>query len=144
VRNLVIYSTNKSSQMYGFYFSAGTFTAENNMACVGGGTASASLVFGIYDNGQDAGRNFYHNSVYLDGTQNSGNAFTAAFFSGGSGNARTFRNNIFVNARNKGGNSNGSHYAVAGVLPDASCAVRKFRSRGGGAGDYGSDQEGLK
>ena len=59
------------------HFDAGTFTAQNNMVRVGldadgTSTAGASIVRGIYDNGTTAGRNFYHNSVYVGGTQTSG------------------------------------------------------------------------
>ena len=97
-------------------FNTGTFTAQNNMVRVGLGanassTAVASTVRGIFDNGTDAGRNFYHNSVYLGGTQTSGASNTFAFNSAGISNARDFRNNLFVNARSKSGGT-GKHYAV--------------------------------
>jgi hypothetical protein len=97
-------------------FDAGTFTAQNNLARVGlkadgTNTAGASSVCGILDSGTTAGRNFYHNSVYLGGTQTSGTGRTGAFQSVGAGNARTFQNNIFVNARSTSGGSF-KHYAV--------------------------------
>ncbi len=93
-----------SSVLNGMLFAAGTFTAQNNMVRLGikadgTSTAADSTVVGIYDSGTTAGRNFYHNSVYLGGKQTSGSTFTVAFQSNGATNARTFQNNIFVNAR---------------------------------------------
>lgn len=117
VYSLVVNSTNLSSQVRGFAFSSGSFTMQNNMVCVGVGangssTANASLVFGIYDGGSDPNRNFYHNSIYLGGTAPNSFAthYTVACFSGGASNARTYKNNIFVNARSRSGGTS-AHYA---------------------------------
>ena len=117
VHSLAVSSTDTSSQVNGMQFGTGTFTAQNNMVRVGldangASTAGASTVNGIFDTGATAGRNFYHNSVYLGGTQTSGSSSTFALdgtsvFS----NARTYGNNIFVNARSNGGGT-GKHYAV--------------------------------
>lgn len=108
VNGLAISSTNGASLLVGMFFRGGVFTAQNNIVRVGltrqgQNTAGASLVFGIEDLGADDGRNFYHNSVYLGGTQNSSSHDTCALVSTGSGNARTYQNNIFVNARSKSG-----------------------------------------
>lgn len=116
VHSLAVSSSSASSVINGVQFVAGTFTAQNNMVRVGldtsgASTASASTVRGIYDNGTTAGRNFYYNSVYLGGTQTSGAANTYAFLSTGVSNARTYQNNIFVNARANGGGT-GKHYAA--------------------------------
>lgn len=117
VHSLAIATTNNLSQLFGMLIRAGTFTLQNNMVRVGltatgSDTASAAFVCGIVDNGGDVGRNFYHNSVYLSGTQASGPNPTAAFDSTGSGNARTYQNNIFVNTRSNSGSATGKHYAV--------------------------------
>ena len=114
--SLAVSSSSVGSQLIGMYFNTGAFTAQNNMVRVGikadaSSTASVSLVFGIFDNGTTAGRNFYHNSVYLGGTHTSGSSPTLAFQSNGSGNARTFQNNLFVNARNNSG-ATSKHYSV--------------------------------
>ena len=116
VHSLAASSTSAASKVYGMDFSAGTFTAKNNMVRVGlkadgTSTAGASQVRGINDNGNTVGRNFYHNSVYLGGSQTSGASATAAFASVGASNTRTFQNNIFVNARTNSGGT-GKHYAV--------------------------------
>jgi hypothetical protein len=116
VHSLAISSTNTSSVLYGLYCGSGLFTAQNNMVRVGLGaggndTAGAASVAGIYDLGSVAGRDFYHNSVYVGGAQTSGKNYTAAFFSYASGNALACENNIFDNARSKSGGT-GGQYAV--------------------------------
>ncbi len=116
VHSLAVSSTNQSSGVYGMLFGTGTFTAENNFVRIGldaGGnsTAGASHVRGISDVATTPGRNFYHNSVYVGGTQTSGSTDTFAFNSSGVTNARAFQNNIFVNARGTSGGI-GKHYAV--------------------------------
>ncbi len=117
VHSLAVSSTGTGSQVNGMQFAAGTFTAQNNMVRVGlkadaASTANAGTVRGIYDNGGTAGRNFYHNSIIVGGTQTSGGNNTQAFLSIGTTNLRDFRNNIFVNARSNSGGT-GKHYAVA-------------------------------
>jgi hypothetical protein len=110
VHSLAVSATN--ARLYGMHLAAGTFTAENNMVRVGlnadgASTAeNAAAVEGIYDNGTTAGRNFYHNSVFLGGTHTLSNARPVAFRSIGNSNARTFQNNIIVNARSHSGANN--------------------------------------
>lgn len=116
VHSLAVSTSNPVSVVTGLYFSAGTFTAQNNLVRVGikadgTSTAGASFVLGIFDDPTSEGRNFYHNSVYVGGTQTSGASNTRAFLSTSSTNARTFQNNIFVNARSNSGGT-GKHYAV--------------------------------
>ena len=116
VHSLAIPSSSTSARLYGMYFANGAFIAQNNMVRVGlkadgTSTSGASFVWGIVDVGTSAGRNFYHNSVYLGGTHTSGAGSTFAFQSTGSGNARTFQNNIFVNSRSNSG-ATSRHYAV--------------------------------
>ncbi len=117
VHSLAVSSTSASAAVNGIQFASGTFTAQNNMVRVGldalgNPTAGASIVRGIQDAGTDSGRNFYHNSVYVGGTQTSGAASTFAFTSTGTANARAYQNNIFVNARSNSGGT-GKHYAVS-------------------------------
>ena len=116
VHSLAGFSGSASSLLNGMQFGAGIFTAQNNMVRMGinadgTGTTGASVVRGVHDDGTDAGRNFYHNSVYLGGTQTSGANSTVTFQSAGATNARAFQNNIFVNARGNSGGT-GKHYAV--------------------------------
>ncbi len=101
----------------GMMFVAGDFKAQNNIVCVGFDASGASEIsagslYGIYDYSVSEGRNFYHNSVYVGGTQTSGAGNSYAFYSTGVSNARTYKNNIFVNARSRSGTATGKHYAV--------------------------------
>jgi len=117
VHSLSITSTDTLSSVRGIHFDGGPFTAENNIVYVGldasgASTAAVSGVIGIYDANSTAVRNFYHNSVYVGGTQHSGATSTVAFTSDGASNTRAFHNNIFVNARGSSGGT-GTHYAVS-------------------------------
>ncbi len=116
VHSLAVSSSSGTSQLKGMEFAAGAFTAQNNMVRVGikadgTSTAGSGTVRGLFDNSSTAGRNFYHNSVYVGGTQTSGAASTLAFQSTGATNARTYQNNLFVNARSNSGGT-GKHYAA--------------------------------
>lgn len=117
IHNLALSSTSTVSQMTGMQFVAGIFTARNNMVQVGIGangvsTAGASAIRGIYDNGANAGRNFYHNSVYVVGLQTAGSANTFAFDGlSGVSNVRACVNNIFFNSRSNSG-ATSKHYAL--------------------------------
>jgi hypothetical protein len=117
VHSLAVASTSASSQVNGMWLVTSSSTAQNNMVRLGldangAATAAASVVRGIYDNGTSAGRNFYHNTVYIGGTQASGAASTFAFDGTTSvTSAHTYQNNIFVNARSNAGGT-GKHYAV--------------------------------
>jgi hypothetical protein len=130
VHSLVIASTNGATSLHGMSFGSGSFTVQNNMVRVGldgGGisTAGSATISGISDNSLNPGRNFYHNSVYLDGTQTSGGSnSTSAFISEGTGSARDFRNNVFVNARSNSGGT-GSHHAIthAGIASTTGLTV---------------------
>ena len=145
VHSLAVSSTSASSVLNGIQLVAGAFTAQNNMVRVGldatgAGTGGASTVRGIYDNGNASGRNFYHNSVYLGGTQTSGTNNTFAFTSSASGNTRAFRNNIFVNARGNSGGT-GKHYAVqyggTTVNPTGLTATNNIFLANGSGGVFG-------
>ncbi|MBB5031855.1 beta strand repeat-containing protein [Prosthecobacter vanneervenii] len=117
VHSLAVSSSSASAQVNGMSFYDGAFTAQNNMVRVGldssgAGTAAACIVRGIYDNGTTAGRNFFHNSVYVGGAQTAGTASTFAFDGiAGVTNARSYQNNIFVNTRSYSGGA-GRNYVV--------------------------------
>jgi hypothetical protein len=117
VHSLAVASGSVFSALNGMQFDGGTFMAQNNMVRVGLGangnsTAGLCTVRGIFDASASEGRNYHHNSVYLGGMQTAGASFTIAFHSIGSSNVRTFRNNIFVNARGNGGTATGRHCAA--------------------------------
>ncbi len=146
VHSLAVSVLNSSSGLHGMQFVAGTFTAQNNMVRVGltsDGTnkGGGTTIRGIYDNGTTAGRNFFHNSVYVGGTQTIVASSTAAFQSIGTTNARTFQNNIFVNARSNSGTATSKHYAViyggTGVNPTGLTAGGNLFLASGTGGVFG-------
>jgi hypothetical protein len=109
-------SFTSTSGVTGMLFATGVFTAQNNMVrlgldATGNSTAGAIIIRGMNDNAGGNGRNFYHNSVYIGGTETSGAASSFAIISAGTTNPRDYRNNIFVNNRGNSGGT-GKHYAV--------------------------------
>ncbi len=116
VHSLSIDSTSASSRLYGMNFERGAYTVQNNMVRVGldasgVSTAGASSVAGIFESGSfNEVRNFYHNSVFVGGTQTAGVRSTSAYASSDFYTRRVFRNNIFVNARSNSG-ATSKHYA---------------------------------
>ncbi len=113
-------STNSSSaEINGIRVSGGTTTYRNNMIALGetvtnaiGTAATNSNASGLNGINEFLGtNNFWHNSVYIGGTASAGSGSSYAFNGTQTVNTRSFRNNIFVNARSNGG-ATGSHYAV--------------------------------
>lgn len=113
-------STNSSSaEINGIRVSGGTTTYRNNMIALGetvtnaiGTAATNSNTSGLNGINEFLGtNNFWHNSVYIGGSASAGSGSSYAFNGTQTFNTRSFRNNIFVNARSNGGAS-GSHYAV--------------------------------
>ena len=121
VHSLAVSSTSAASTLSGMYFAAWDFTAQNNMIRVGldatgASTAGVSSVYGIVDSGP-LRRNYYHNSVYVGGTQTSGTSSTAAYQKSGvsSGDVLRIQNNLLVNARSNNG-ATSKHYAITGSI----------------------------
>ncbi len=83
-----------------------------NQAIAIGTTATNSSTAGINGfNGALGTDTFVHNSVYIGGTATSGAGNSYALNGTQTTNARSFRDNIFQNARTNGGGT-GKHYAV--------------------------------
>ena len=123
IHSLGIVSSAAAATVNGIYANSGTATYQNNMIRLGIDNAGASLASGIVINGiTEVGgtNNFHHNSIYVGGSGVSGAVNTFAFQST-STSTRSFRNNIFVNARSNGSGT-GKHYAVkvAGTVPNPS------------------------
>jgi len=101
--------------LYGMYLSNGTATNKNNMVrlgldATGASITNAATIYGIYE---IAGTNsFYNNSIYIGGTGVvTATASSYAFYSATTSNTRSFRNNIFQNARSNASGT-GKHYAI--------------------------------
>ncbi len=112
-RNNIYALTNASSsttaEVNGIRIAGGTTTYRNNMITLGAGINNAIIVSGINEPlGTD---NIFHNSVYIGGSPSAGSANSFAFNSTQTVNTRSFRDNIFVNARSNSG-ATGKNYAV--------------------------------
>ena len=93
----------------GIYVLTGTAAFQNNIVALGTGITNGVAITGI---NEIAGtNNFFHNSIYIGGSGVAGGANTFAFNSGVTGSARSYRDNIFVNARSNGAGT-GKHYAI--------------------------------
>ena len=98
----------------GINIGGGTTTYSNNMIRLGIDAAGSNITAGASISGINEGSgtdNFYFNSVYIGGTSVASSQNTFAFNSTVTTNVRSFRNNIFYNARS---NASGTavNYAV--------------------------------
>lgn len=102
--------------LHGIHLTAGNNTVQNNFVRLGIDAAGNPVLTGCEINGlrETTGSNsILHNSVYLGGSSSAvGTVGTYAFHSAVTTNARSFLNNIFVNARLNTGSGNGKHYAI--------------------------------
>ena len=106
-----------TAEVNGIRVAGGTTTYRNNMIALGAGISNAIIVSGINEPlGTD---NIWNNTVYIGGTATAGTANSFAFNSTQTVNTRSFRNNIFVNARVNSG-ATGKNYAVlvGGTTPN--------------------------
>ncbi|MBX7055377.1 MAG: immune inhibitor A, partial [Pyrinomonadaceae bacterium] len=105
-------TTSSTATINGINVQGGLTTYRNNMVAVGSDmTANSPQINGINETiaGTD---NFYHNSVYVGGTGvAAGSANSFAFQSSITLNTRSYRDNIFFNARSNGA-ATGKHYAI--------------------------------
>jgi hypothetical protein len=109
IHRLSVTGSSSGGNIYGIKIASGATTYSNNLISLGGVTNSN--IYGIYETGAAANNNnLYFNTVYIDGSLNSGTNNSYALYSAVTTNTRNFRNNIFVNARSTTGGSN-LHYA---------------------------------
>ena len=108
-----------SAEVNGIRVAGGTTVYRNNMIAIGAGIASAlgsaatnSATTGVNGVNEFLGTNsFFHNSVYIGGAPTSGSGASYAFNGTQTVNPRSFRDNIFFNARSNSG-ATGKNYAV--------------------------------
>lgn len=108
-----------TAEVNGIRVGGGTTIYRNNMIAIGdgisialGGAATNSSTAGINGiNGFLGTDQMFHNSVYIGGTATSGSGASYAFNGTQTVNTRSFRDNIFFNARTNSG-ATGKHYAV--------------------------------
>ncbi len=119
IYNLLAPTTSTAAEINGIRVAGGTTTYRNNMIALGanqaiaiGTVASNSSTPGINGfNGNLGTDAFVHNSVYIGGTATSGSGNSYALNGTQTTNARSFRDNIFFNARSNAG-ATGKNYAV--------------------------------
>jgi hypothetical protein len=108
VYNLAVASSSATATLYGINIGAGLLTAQNNTVRLGySADGTTSLTNNIAINGINevvvtAGTKYLHNTVYVGGTGVGAGAVATNAMNSGSTNARTYQNNIFVNARSNG------------------------------------------
>ncbi|MBM3922658.1 MAG: hypothetical protein FJ340_05560, partial [Sphingomonadales bacterium] len=120
IYNLSSSTSSSSAEINGIRVGGGTTLYRNNVIALGGGVANSigaaasnSSVAGINGiNGPLGTDEFFHNSVYIGGTATSGSGASYAFNGTHTTSVRSFRNNIFVNARSNSGTATGKHYAI--------------------------------
>lgn len=104
-------STNNAlAQINGILASNGNTTYKNNFITLGAGINNAIEVSGI--NEFLGTNNFWHNSIYIGGSPTSGSTRSFAFNASQVSNIRSFRNNIFWNARTNSGTATGKNYII--------------------------------
>lgn len=118
IYDLFVDTNSAIAEINGIRIAGGTSVFRNNMIRIGNGVSNAVIISGI---NEALGTNtIYHNSIYIDGAPTTGTANSYAFNGQQTVNVRSFRNNIFFNARNNSG-ATGKNYAVrvggSGVNP---------------------------
>ncbi len=122
-RNLIYGLTSATNaaaaELNGIRVAGGTTVYRNNMIAIGSGTTNAlgaaatnSGTTGINGINEFLGTDsFFHNSVYIGGSPTAGTGASYAFNGTQTVNARSFRDNVFFNARSNAG-ATGKNYAV--------------------------------
>lgn len=117
IYDLVVSTNNGSAEVNGIKIGGGTAVFRNNMIRIGSGISNAVQINGFFE--LLGTNNVFYNSVYIDGAPIAGTANSFAFNGQQTVNTRSFRNNIFFNARNNSG-ATGKNYAVrvGGTTPN--------------------------
>ena len=107
IYGLTVSTNSTTAEVNGIRVAGGTTVYRNNMIALGAGVANAigsGSAAGINGINEPLGTdNFFHNSVYIGGTATAGTGASYAFNSTQTANTRSFRDNIFVNARSNSG-----------------------------------------
>ena len=118
IHSLSSATSSAAAEVNGIRVAGGTTVYRNNMIALGAGitnalgAAATNSTTGINGINEFLGTNsFFHNSVYIGGGPTAGSGASYAFNGSQTVNTRSFRDNIFFNARSNGG-ATGKHYAV--------------------------------
>lgn len=127
IHSLTSATNSATAEVNGIRVSGGTTVYRNNMIALGagisnalGGAATNSSVNGVNGFNEFLGTNtIFHNSIYIGGSPTAGTGSSFAFNGSQTVNTRSFRGNIFYNARSNSG-ATGKNYAVKinGTVPN--------------------------
>jgi hypothetical protein len=124
IYGLTVATNSTAAEVNGIRVAGGTTVYRNNMIAVGAGINNAigtgSTTGGVNGINEAAGTDsFFHNSVYIGGAPTAGVGPSFAFNSSVTTNTRSFRDNIFFNARSNSG-ATGKNYIVrvGGTAPN--------------------------
>ena len=115
ITDLTVATNSTAAEVNGIRINGGTTVYRNNMINLGAGinnaigTGATQGISGIFE---FLGTNtIYHNSIYIGGSPTAGTGASYAFNGQQTVSTRSFRNNIFFNARSNSG-ATGANYAV--------------------------------
>jgi hypothetical protein len=119
IYNLSSATNSASAEVNGIRIGGGTSIYRNNMIDIGAGVPNAigaaatnSGTTGVVGINEFLGTdNIFHNSIYIGGSPTAGTGASYAFNGVQTSNTRSFRDNIFFNARSNNG-ATGKNYAV--------------------------------
>lgn len=119
IYDLSVATNSATAEVNGIRVGGGTTVYRNNKIRLGAGILNAigapalnGGTSGVVGINEALGTNsFWHNSVYIEGAPTAGTGSSYAFNGVQTVNTRSFRNNIFVNARSNNGAS-GKHFAI--------------------------------
>ncbi|MBK9984663.1 MAG: hypothetical protein IPP15_20250 [Saprospiraceae bacterium] len=127
IHSLTTSTTSAAAEVNGIRVAGGTTIYRNNMIALGAGVTNAigsaatnSATTGVNGINEFLGTNsFFHNSVYIGGSPTAGSGASYTFNGTQTVNTRSFRDNIFFNARSNSG-ATGTNYAVKinGIFPN--------------------------
>ena len=140
-------SGTSGATLTGIQIVSGVTTYSNNIINLG--SSNQNVIYGIYDTGAASQTcNLYFNTVYITGVVTGGAYNSYGFYCAAAGNTRSYKNNIYYNARYRSGGSS-SHFAVyynvTGVSNLTSDYNDYYISAGTGAvlGYYGANRTSL-
>ncbi len=111
IYGLTVSSNSSSAEINGIRVAGGTTLYRNNMIALGAGVANAVQINGIIEPVSTGTDQFFHNSIFIDGNPSAGTGNSFAFNSSAT-TTRSFRDNIFVNARSNSVSASGKNYII--------------------------------
>ena len=106
IYNLTNTNTGTSASIIGFCSNGGNWTVSNNMISLSNGSNTNSMqCIGVNDGGATGTRNYYHNSINIEGSASTGSSNSVGLLYNSIGNSVNILNNIFKITRSGSGNN---------------------------------------